>query len=492
MTTIQKSTDTSASVVEKPAAKKLLTDTLFRTVVVSAMGSMQHGYNLWVVYSPTLLMKDFTHEDNQYMLFMLEITVSLFPLGGLIGALAVGSMVDTYGRKGALLINSFCSMVSSMFMICSTVIHAYLFSMFSRFLVGITMGIFSGVVPLYLAEISPVNLRGAIGMLPHLFLTLGVLLAQILAFQELLGNKEDWPILMSFSGILALFQTIVIPAFPESPRYLLIQKNDEEKAREALKKLRRQDDVEHEIKEICQENLSEKSDKGMNALKLLCYPGLRWQVISIIILMSGQQLSGVNAVYFYTDRIYLSTVIDKDNTRFIAVGSTIAILIFVLIGMYLVDSMGRKRLLLFGFGICTFFCIVLTMTLELQATISWMSYINAVFINVFLLGHASGPSSLPNLITAEMFLQSTRSSAFVVAGCVHWFLNFFTVTTFLHLQQYIGFYSFLICCPICAATFVYIFKMIPETKGKTFVEIRKVVPVYVGKRALAKRRRRGR
>ncbi|XP_077787079.1 solute carrier family 2, facilitated glucose transporter member 5-like [Podarcis muralis] len=138
--------------------------------------------------------------------------------------------------------------------------------------------------------------------------------------------------------------------------------------------------------------MAEKTEKSMNSLKLLCFPSLRWQVISVIILMCGQQLSGVNAVYFYTERIYLSTGTDLNNLPYIRLASSVAIIISVFVGIFYIDSMGRKFLLLLGFGMCTILCVVLTMNFELQGDALWMSYVNALLINIFLMGHAVGPS----------------------------------------------------------------------------------------------------
>nr|XP_028596579.1 solute carrier family 2, facilitated glucose transporter member 5-like isoform X2 [Podarcis muralis] len=194
-------------------------------------------------------------------------------------------------------------------------------------------------------------------------------------------------------------------------------------------------------------------------------------------------------VYFYTERIYLSTGTDLNNLPYIRLASSVAIIISVFVGIFYIDSMGRKFLLLLGFGMCTILCVVLTMNFELQGDALWMSYVNALLINIFLIGHAVGPSALPNLIIAEIFLQSSRSSAYVVGGFVHWFLNFFSIVTFLNIQKYIGFFSFLICCPICAATFFFILKMIPETTHQTFLEIRKQLPIYVAQRQITKMER---
>ncbi|XP_044301328.1 solute carrier family 2, facilitated glucose transporter member 5-like isoform X1 [Varanus komodoensis] len=373
-----------------------------------------------------------------------------------------------------------------MFMASANVVHGTLFALFSRLLIGITIGIFSSAVPLYLGEISPIKMRGVIGMMPHLFLTIGVQVAQILAFREIMGTAEGWPILMSLSGILALFQIIIVPSFPESPRYLLIQKKDENQAREALQELRDKNDVEDEMEEIRQEGFAERADRNMNSLRLLCYPPLRWQVVSIIVLMCGQQLSGVNAIYFYTERIYQSMGLAKDAVRYISLFSTTAILLAIMCGMYVIETMGRKKLLLIGFGTCSFLCLLLSVTIKLQTTFKWISYFNSLFINIFLIGHAMGPSALPNLLITELFLQSSRSSAYVVGGFIHWLLNFFTVVTFILIQPFLESYTFLICSPICMITFLYSFQMIPETKGKTFLEISRLVPAFVARRMWVK------
>ncbi|NWV02105.1 GTR5 protein, partial [Upupa epops] len=105
-----------------------------------------------------------------------------------------------------------------------------------------------------------------------------------------------WPVLLGLTGIPSLIQLLVLPWFPESPRYLLIQKGNEEQARQALQKLRGWDDVDDEIEEMHQEHESEREEGQFSVLSLCTFRGLRWQLISIVVMMTGQQLSGVNAV----------------------------------------------------------------------------------------------------------------------------------------------------------------------------------------------------
>ncbi|XP_026571614.1 solute carrier family 2, facilitated glucose transporter member 5-like [Pseudonaja textilis] len=288
--------------------------------------------------------------------------------------------------------NNYISLVCSMLMIYANLQHGFIFAMFSRFFIGISMGIFSSVIPMYLLETSPLNMRGSIGMVPQFFLVIGVQLAQIFAFPELLGTVEGWPVLVSLPGLLAIWQILLFPSCPESPRYLLMQKKEEEEAREVLKHLRLQSDVEDELEELRREDLFEKDEKNMNTLRLLCYRPLRWNLVSVVIIETGQQLSGVNVIYLYIEEMLYSTGLSHKNARYFQMMTTGLLILAILFGMYIVDRKGRKMQLLVGFGMATVFCLVFTVTRDLQAKFAWLSIFNNIIINIFLCVHAFGPS----------------------------------------------------------------------------------------------------
>ncbi|KAJ7338160.1 hypothetical protein JRQ81_010791 [Phrynocephalus forsythii] len=461
--------------------------------LVSGLLSMQYGYNIWIVYSPTLLLQDYYNISNDDMadvdtqMFMMAITISLFPLGAIFGALVFGCFVDRFGRKGTLLITNILSIISAMFMGLSNKVRPIEFTMFARLYTGICTGLISTVIPLYLCEISETNMRGSITMLHHLFLILGVLVARILALRELLGTAKGWPILMSLGGIMPLIQVALLPLLPESPRYLMIQKKEEEDAVEVLKELRETEDVEDEIEELRQESTFEKGEKKTNTLKLLLRTqSLRWQVLTIFVLMLGQQLTGTNAAYYFTERTYLSTNVEKDKVRFISITTDALLCCSITLGIYLVDSVGRRILLLVGLGICSVTCILITITFKLQDIFPLASYFSSVLDDVFLIGHAFGPNPLPPLIIAELFLQSSRSSAFVIAGVLQWFFHFLTGVTFLRIEALLGSFVFLLFFPLCLATFYYILRFLPETKNKTFLDIRKHMKIQTKKKSKVK------
>lgn len=327
---------------------------------------------------------------------------------------------------------------------------------------------------MYLGELAPKNLRGALGVVPQLFITVGILVAQIFGLQNLLANEEGWPILLGVTGIPAAVQLVLLPFFPESPRYLLIQKKDAAAAKKALTRLRGWDDVDMEMEEIRQEDEAQKAAGFVSVVKLFRMRSLRWQLISVIILMGGQQLSGVNAIYYYADQIYVSAGVNTHDVQYVTVGTGAVNMVVTFLAVFVVELLGRRLLILLGFSICFTACCVLTVALALQDTISWMPYLSIACVISYVIGHALGPSPIPALFITEVFLQSSRSSAFMVGGSVHWLSNFTVGLVFPFIQVGLGPYSFIIFAAICLLTTIYTFLVVPETKGKTFMEINRI------------------
>ncbi|XP_074416862.1 solute carrier family 2, facilitated glucose transporter member 5 isoform X4 [Larus michahellis] len=354
-----------------------MTFLLALVALISAFGSsFQYGYNVSVINSPAPYMQDFYNRtyfnrtgvpmDSGFQTLLWSLTVSMYPLGGLFGSLMVWPMVNNCGRKGTLLINNLFSITAAILMGTSEIAKTFEVIILSRVIMGIYAGLASNVVPMFLGEISPKNLRGAMGIVPQLFISIGILVAQIFGLSSILGNVEGWPVLLGLTGIPSLIQLLILPFFPESPRYLLLQKDNEEEARQALQRLRGWDDVDDEIEEMRQEDRSEKEEGHFTVLSLCTFRGLRWQLISIIVMMMGQQLSGVNAVFYYADRIFQSAGVDGNNVQYVTVSIGAINVVMTLLAVFIVESLGRRVLLLAGFGLCCVSCAVLTLALNLQ------------------------------------------------------------------------------------------------------------------------------
>ncbi|XP_007246353.3 solute carrier family 2, facilitated glucose transporter member 5 [Astyanax mexicanus] len=464
--------------------KGRLTVVLALATLISAFGSsFQYGYNVAVVNSPSPDMQKFyssVYESRNETLtdsvqtLLWSLTVSMYPLGGFFGSLMVAPLVNSFGRKGTLLFNNIFSIVPAVMMGISEVVNSFEIIIVARVIIGICAGLSSNVVPMYLGELAPKNLRGAIGIVPQLFITVGILTAQVFGIRNILGNAEGWPIMLALTGIPAVLELLLLPFFPESPRYMLIQKGDEKNARTGLQHLRGWQDVEEELKEMRVEEQSEKAEGQLSVLKLLTLRSLRWQLISIIIMNMGQQLSGVNAIYYYADSIFGTAGVKENDIQYVTVGTGTVNVLMTLAAVFIVEASGRKLLLLIGFGICCGACVILTVALSLQETLHWMPYVSIACVIIYVIGHAIGPSPIPTVITNEVFRQSSRPAAFMVAGSVHWLSNFTVGLVFPFIVKGLGAYGFIIFAFICLVTLIYIWVVIPETKNTTFLEISKL------------------
>ncbi|XP_078498432.1 solute carrier family 2, facilitated glucose transporter member 5-like isoform X1 [Lissotriton helveticus] len=471
---------------EATDSKGRLTVVLALATLVSAFGSsFQYGYNVASVNSPTLFMQEFYNRtflhrygvgmDEDHMTILWSLTVSLYPLGGFFGSLLVGVLVNRIGRKGTLLFNNIFSIIPALLMGTSELSRSFEVIIVSRLLIGVCAGISSNVVPMYLGELAPKNLRGAIGVVPQLFITVGILTAQVFGIRSILGNPEGWPILLALTGIPAVLELLILPLFPESPRYTLIQKHNGERAKKALKRLRGFENVDNEIREMYLEDESEKAEGHLSVLNLCSFRALRWQLISIVIMNMGQQLSGINAIYYYADNIYRKAGVEENNIQYVTVGTGSVNVGMTIAAAFIVESLGRRILLLAGFGICILSSVVLTVALNLQATVSWMPYLSIACIIMYVVGHAIGPSTIPNVVTTEMFRQSSRSAAFMVSGSVHWLSNFTVGLVFPFMEKGLKEFSFIVFSAVCLIAFIYIYIVVPETKNKTFLEISKIL-----------------
>ncbi|XP_032971244.1 solute carrier family 2, facilitated glucose transporter member 7-like isoform X6 [Rhinolophus ferrumequinum] len=361
-----------------PPREARLQPMLVLATLSAAFGSaFQYGYNIAVVNTPHKVLKSFyndtyferhgTFMDEKVMLLLWSCTVSMFPLGGLLGSLTVGLLVDKCGRKGTLLINNVFAIVPAILMGVSKVAKAFELIIFSRVVVGVCAGISYSALPMYLGELAPKNLRGTLGTMTEVFVIVGIFLAQIFSLQAILGNPTGWPVLLALTGVPALLQLLSLPFFPESPRYTLIQKRDENTARQALRKLRGWADVDDEMEEMRVEAEAEKAEGRLSVLNLFTFQPLRWQLISIIVLMAGQQLSGVNAINYYADTIYTSAGVEAAHSQYVTVGAGVVNIVMTVISAFTVEWLGRRRLLLVGYGICGSACLTLMLALLFQS-----------------------------------------------------------------------------------------------------------------------------
>uniref|UniRef100_A0A669DB06 Solute carrier family 2 member 15b n=1 Tax=Oreochromis niloticus TaxID=8128 RepID=A0A669DB06_ORENI len=459
-----------------------LTKPLLAVAFLASFGSsMLYGYNLAVVNSPAQYIKDFYNEtlleshgltpDGHLLTVLYSLTVSIFAIGGMTGALLVGRLVTKYGRKGTLVRSTALVFMGGALMGFSRWCRIPEMVIIGRFITGVHSGISLSVVPMYLGEIAPKNLRGFLGLVPSIHICLGVFIAQVLGLSEILGKEEHWPLLLSLVAVPTMVQLILLPWFPESPRYLLIERGDVHATIAALKWFRTKGNIQAEVEEMQEEQRSLSSMQTLSVCSLLMDSSVRWQVLTVAVVNIGMQLSGIDAIWFYTNDIFRNAGIPDPYIQYTTVGTGAIEVISGMLGCFTIERLGRRPLMIGGFlfmGLC---CAGITVSVLFQVHLSYMRYISVGCVIGIIAGFCIGPAGVPFLITAELFKQSHRPAAYTVAGCLNWMSNFTIGFVFPFLEIATGPFCYLIFCAVCMGVAVYTFFIIPETKNKTFLEI---------------------
>lgn len=468
----------------QPDAGQFPSWTLFLAVcAVGIGGTFQYGYNVSIISAPTQHIHRFLNEtwasryhkelNPDLLTFLWSVIASVFSLGGLCGALIGGSMAIRLGRKGALLMNNIIAILASILMGISFPTGLFELLIAGRFLIGINSGIGICVQPLYIGEVAPKHLRGGMAMGTSIFLTGGILTGQVIGLRELLGGETYWPLLLSSSCFPAFAQLLFLPWFPESPRYLLIDRGDELSCAKALKRFHGPSEYQREMEDIQRECFALDGEKPKKPWQLFTDRGVRWQLITVIVMNMGQQLSGINAIYFYATYIFEQAGISPEKIPYVTLGTGACECLTALTCGLLIDYVGRRYLIIGGYLLMTFWSIVLTFCLTYQELYSWVPYVSMTSVFAFILSFGLGPGGITNTLTAELFIQSSRPAAYMIGGTISW-ISFFTIgMLFPFIVNGLKQYCFLVFLLECSLVAAFIFLVIPETKNKSFLEIKK-------------------
>lgn len=428
-----------------------------------------------------------TPSEKEYRDNMYALAVAAFPFAGMFGSLMVAAVVGKFGRRGGLMLNNVISLIAALCLGLAKTVGSYPLIVIGRAIIGIFAGLATGIVPMYISEISPKEWRGAIGVLNQLLITIGILVAQILGLQDLLGNDLMWPVLFALTFLPSFLQAVSYPFMPSSPRYLLIDCHKEDAARNVLTRLRGTDDVSGEMDEMRSEAESASKTKALTLMQLIGERSVRWQLITIIAMMIAQQLSGINAVFFYTNKIFSAAGIPEGNPQDLAsvvVGSVNVLM--TIVSVVVIEKAGRKKLLVGGFAVMIFWCLALTIVLTIllgyedPTQAGPLPYLSIACVIGYIIGFAVGPGPIPWLIASEFFTQAARPAATTISCIVNWLCNFIIGMSFPSIANATGAYVFLIFMGVCVVITLYLYFIMPETKGKTFGEINAMFAVRNG------------
>lgn len=381
------------------------------------------------------------------------------PIGAIFGALPAGFFADLFGRKKTMIIFTVPWIASWAMLIFGTSIYMVYAS---RFISGVITGLFCAVLPLYVNEISEDSVRGSLGTLFQVFITLGIL------FDYVLTLFKSYIVVNVACCAVTIFFLVIVFLLPESPVYLM-KKNNKPEAEKSLRRLRGPYyDIHVELNEL-RKNLENSAEQSLAFSDMFTPVNIKALVIALGLMLS-QQLSGINAVIFFAEDIFKGAKVGNPALCTIIVG--IVQTLATVVSSALVDKAGRRILLLVssvGMGIMLAIFGYYFKIKDDNPQLNWLPLVCLiVFITVFSLG--LGP--LPWMMSGEVLAPEIKSFGSGVAVATNWICVSLVTFFFEPLKDGIGaHYTFWLFSVIVFIAAVFILLIVPETKGKSIQQI---------------------
>ena len=423
--------------------------------MAAAVGGLLFGYDTSVISGAVLFVRSHFRWDS----FQTEVAVSIVLAGALVGAACGGYLSDRFGRKPLQIANA---VVFAVFAVLTGLASTTLFFLVGRFMVGVAVGVTSMVTPLYIAEISPSSIRGALVQLNQLMIGIGIAVAYAVAW--FLSSSGNWRLMFISAVVPSLVLLISLFFLPESPRWLA-SKNRNDEARAILNRIYGTTEAEIAMSQF--ENVIEVERLRLRDLFL---PRFRKPLIAGVGLAVFQQITGINTIIYYTPIIMQMAGFKSASD---AILTTLMIgclnVLFSLAVVPLLDRVGRRRLLLISIG-GMFFCLLL-LGYYLGAAVPSRFLVVGAFVG-YLAFFNLGLGPVFWLLISEIYPTRIRGQAMSLASVTIWGSDWLVTLTFLTLVDDLGARkSFWLYALACVAAYIFASRFIPETSGRTLEEI---------------------
>ena len=391
--------------------------------------------------------------------------VAIALYGTVIGALFGGIPADRFGRKTSLLWIGILYLVSALGSALAPEVNSF---MFFRFLGGLGVGASSVVAPMYISEIAPANRRGQLVALYQFNIVFGILMAYFSNY--LIGTAnlgEAWRLMLGVEAVPALIYCILIIKVPRSPRWLITKLKDFDNARIILTKT----DPEGVDEAIILAIEESKEIKGKVTLSKLFHPKFKKISMMAILIAFFNQLSGINAIIYFAPRIFESAGIGTEAALISTMGIGAINLIATMLGLYLIDKIGRKMLMYIG-------SIGYVVSLSLMAYSYFGGNLESrllpYFVFVFIASHAIGQGAVIWVFISEIFPNELRAFGQSMGSFTHWLLAALIANVFpLVANQYGAGNIFAFFAGMMVLQLIWVATRMPETKGRSLEEIQK-------------------
>jgi sugar porter (SP) family MFS transporter len=444
---------------------------LFQWSIVAALAGFIFGFDTVVISGANLPIKELWHTSPLFHGFFI---MSMALWGTLAGSVFGGIPTEKFGRKKVLFWIGILFAVSAFGSALAQ--DPFTFSFF-RFIGGIGIGVSSVVVPTYVSEISTPASRGKLVALYQFNIVFGILIAFLSNyFLQGVGGINDWRWMLGVLAIPSIIYTVMVMSVPESPRWLVTQKNDLAKAKKTLLLIGVKD-ADVEIASIIKSNLHESPAGKKTKFFSSNHKVIIWFAFLIAFF---NQLSGINFILYYAPEILSKIGLGAKDSLLnsIAIGGTN--LIFTFAGLYLIDRLGRRTLLIIGsLGYILSLSMVAICFAFHASPVLLMGY-----LLLFIASHAIGQGAVIWVFISEIFPNKIRATGQSFGASVHWvFAAIITLITPFFLDEKKGIFKdnpwpiFAFFAGMMVLQLIWVITKMPETKGVSLEELEKKLAV---------------
>lgn len=431
---------------------------IMSTASIIALGGFLFGYDIAMI-SGTTGQLEATFALSK---FWLGFTVAIALIGTIIGTTIIGNPADKYGRKRVLLFLSGLVIISA---IGSALAPNWYVFLFFRFVTGVFLGSVSVVAPMFIAEISPAERRGRLVILNQFNVVSAIFLAYLFNY-VIAANiaTGSWRWMIGVEAIPATIYFILLFSIPESPRWLLMS-NKKDYAHKVFARLGIID-IDEQIQNIVSSlRVEEKASAGDLFTKENKFP-----IMAAILIAAFNQLAGINAIIYYAPRIFEMTGLTENVAllQSISIGGTN--LLFTFLAIFLIDKYGRRTLLMIGSVGMILFLSLLSRTFFLQ---DFQGYSVMIYLIGFIAFFAFSQGAVIWVFISEIFPIKVRSKGQALGSFTHWIMAAAISWLFplFANSSKIGGWPFAFFALMMVLHFLFAWKIIPETKGKSLEEI---------------------
>lgn len=430
---------------------------LFWSFVV-ALGGFLFGFDAAVISGVEKPIQQYWNLNTiQYGL-----TISISLVGTVIGSLLGAIPSDRFGRKSTLYIIGFLYLISALG--TSQAGNWYIFLAF-RFIGGLGVGVSSVTVPTYISEISPADKRGRLVSLFQFNIVLGILASYLSNYLLGLLGDYSWRIMLAIQVVPSALLIFMLRFIPESPRWLILNKRDMTQAVKTLE-LINPASFNQDLLAIYQSVEKEAGTQKKEPLFSMLH---RTPIMLAIMFAFFSQVSGIQAIIYYSPKLFEMTGFGTDSSMLSTVGIGIINVLFTLLAMNFIDFIGRKTIMIIGsFG--------LIVTLGLVSISFFMSQFNTWLIPLSLFIYtgffAFSQGAVLWVFISEIFPNHIRAKGITLGSTTHWVMAAVIALFFPYLIEKAGggnvflFFSFMMCIQL-----VFVWKLMPETKGRSLEQI---------------------